>query len=315
MGACSLSKELIPAGKQMFGMSEAEVREKAMEFGPIPRQVLQQGRDVNSRELESAINGCGLEDLLSCLLGSTIALPEVQRDRLLVVRVKKDYSEGEVSIASPRIEAELAAKMERQSFKQAEIFARRLGGNPAIQSFRARIQARADAHAALQRGGRFWCRDLDTQAEFWVGLPFCSRSEEVQDDGDLASLQPGKYGKVVSEYALGGVDAVVQPGRIYQITASERHKIEVSAVATVVAEMGCFGELELFWAVDQQTFNLDFRKQAFRQTEGVTAAEAQEARRIKQYLLQLPDHIQLMAEKRDTDANPDSDTEDSCYSE
>lgn len=303
MNVWSISKELVPAGKHIYGISEAEVRKKASDFGPIPRHVLQQNQDANSMELEKAITGCRFKDLEFCML-KTATAPEEMSRKLFFVEVEEDFSEGDVRFASAQIEAELAAKLERESSKKTNRFLRTWGGIPALQSLRRSILERTNAHRVLQNGGRFLCRDLDTQADFWTELPFCANSEDIRDHSAIASLQLGVYGKGVYIHNLGGVDAVVKPGKLYQITVSERHKIQLSALSSIAERMGGLDNLELYWVADHQTFTSDFRKQTFAETKDTTAAVARQARGIKQYLLQLPNDIKLMP------AHQDSDNED-----
>ena len=296
MNVWSVSKELVPAGKQIFRISEADVRKRARELGLIPRYVLQQDQAINNKELERAINGCRFQDLGSCLLDTASRF-----HRMVVIEIKKGYSEGGVRIASAQIEAELAAKLERQDDDNAKFFLRSSGGTPAIQSLRASILARTQAHKALQTGGRFWCRDLDTQAEFWKELPACANSEILQDHAAIASSRPELYEEGMYEYGLEGLDAVVEPGRLYQITISERQEIHMLAVANFAARVWGLDNLEWYWAVDQQTFTSDFRKQPYPKTKEVTEAVAREAKGIKQYLLRLPDDIRLIAAHQDSD--------------
>lgn len=302
MDVWSVSKELVPAGKHLFGIEEADVRKRARKFGPIPRHVLQGEQKTKRKELAKAINTCGLEDLQTCLLDPGRA-PKYMSHRLVIVEVEEDYEEGTTSFASAHIEAELAAKLERQSRHKMKVFFRATSGVPAVHSLRGCILERTHAHEVLQNGGHFRCRDLDTHHEEWMELDRCAARENLKSYTAIGSLQPGVYGKGMYEHNLGGVDAVVKPGKLFQITVSERHKIKMPAMATVVAQMGGVDNLKLYWVVDELTFTPDFRKQPFIKTKDVTAAVAREVRGIKQYLLQLPSSIHLMA------AHQDSDTE------
>ena len=300
MGVWSVSKELIPAGKEVYGLTEAQVRESCRLFGPIPRHVLSPKQVTNRKELEKAISGCKFEVLESSLL-DTASAPKEMSHRLVIVEVDEDFHEGEVTLASAQIEAKLAAKFDRQSDVKVKALLKASGGTSAIASFRGSILERTKAHEQLQQGGQFYCRDLDTNQEGWRPLPSCPLSADLPDHTSIGNLQTAVYGRGIYEYNLGGVDAVVKPGKLYQITVSKEHKINTRAMANVAGKMGGFNNLELYWAVDQQSFDPDFKKQNFRKTRDVSAAVAKEARGIKQYLLRLPNEIQLMAAHQDSD--------------
>ena len=243
-----------------------------------------------------ATSGFHFEDLEPCLFDT--AAPKEMSHSLVTVEVETISARGKSGFASAQIEAELAAKLKRQSNDKMEIFLRASGGTSAIQALRGSILERARPHKALQTGRQFLCRDLDTQAEFWKDLPTCAASEDIQDHTAIASLQPGVYMQGIYEYDLGGIDAVVKPGRLYQITISERHKIDRPAAAIVAAKMGDFDNLELYWAVAQQTFTPDFWKQPFVETKEVTADVEQKATGIKQFLLLLSNGISLWQHNR-----------------
>ena len=68
MGVWSVSKELASAGKEIYGLTEAQVRESCRLFGPIPRHVLNPKQFTNKKELEKAINRFKFEVLESSLL-------------------------------------------------------------------------------------------------------------------------------------------------------------------------------------------------------------------------------------------------------
>lgn len=100
MPAWDLDTELIPAGKQIYGMGEADVRSMYRRHGPFPRHVLANKLTANQQELRNAVQAYSLEILRSCLAGTT---PKDMSHRLIEVTSTADYSEGHTRFACAAI--------------------------------------------------------------------------------------------------------------------------------------------------------------------------------------------------------------------
>lgn len=256
-------------------------------------------------ESEDAIKQCSLAQLTACMVNTETA-PKDMSHRLVCVTVYSDYSKGPVTFLSKYIMDELAARFDRDMDVSVQAFLASSNGNDAIQSFRGKILERRKAHELLQKGGEFKCRSLSNNTEFEVQLPACEQSSDLSNHSEISGLAEGVYGKGKYEN-MGGVDAVVKPKKLYQITVSQRHRMHTRSIVTVAERMGGFEGLELYWCVDEQGFTPEFSKQTFVKTQDVSASKASQAKKIKQYLLQLPTNIRLTSVAAASDSEEDED--------
>lgn len=263
MPAWSLKKEVIPAGKNIFGMSEDQVKEKQSKFGPIPRHVLTNSLQANSAELKAAIEDCPLDKLQSCFANSGSA-PKTMSHRLIVMTVTKQYGQGNVTFASSAIQSQLVERYKHQHGRAVQDFLRASEGsrNKAIQSFRGDLfeSIKNSAHETLQKGGDFTCRDLQTNEEFVVEFP-CSTDnvKELPNHDAIKDLGADVYGQ--GKNNLGGIDAMLNAA-LFQMTVSQRHPIKARALWNVAEKAGGSKGLELYFVVDSYGFTPDFTKQS-----------------------------------------------------
>lgn len=153
MPAWKLETELIPAGKQIFGMKAEDVRARSSTFGPFPRHVLASTLTANQRELEQAVQGCTLDVLQSCFANPGTS-PQAMSHRLIKVTTTADYDQGDPQFACAAVRDALAQKFLRQNDHSVRSFLASSGGLPAIQAFRGCLfeNIRGNAHDTLRRG-------------------------------------------------------------------------------------------------------------------------------------------------------------------
>ena len=133
MPAWQLETELIPAGKQIYGMEEADVRLKYMRYGPFPRHVLANTLAANQQELMQAVQDCTLNVLQSCFSNPGTA-PKKMSHRLIEVTTTADHSQGRTQFASAAVRDELVQKFLKQNNHEVRSFLASSGGLPAKPS-------------------------------------------------------------------------------------------------------------------------------------------------------------------------------------
>ena len=286
MPCWSTTKELIPAGKVIFSLSEDQVRAKCEEFGPVPRHVLASTQEANSKELQKAIKDCSLDLLQSCFANPGTA-PKQMSHRLIIVLVTAAYGEGDVRFASEAILSQLVEKFQRQNDHSVQAFLHSSGGDASIQAFRGKIMEsmRGSAHDKLSKGGSFECRDLKTNEAFTVTLDPAVCIKELPNYTAISELGEDEYGQ--GKKNLGGIDAVLN-GCLFQITVSQRHPIKSRALVNVVEAAGGSEGLELYFAVDTYGFTPDFPRQRIVKTKDISTEQCDDMNRIPQHLLLLP---------------------------
>ena len=82
------------------------------------------------------------------------------------------------------------------------------------------------------------------------------------------------------------MDAVVQPDKLFQITVSDDHRIDVRGLASAVEAMQASqSQVQLYFAVPPDKF-APFTKQTLKRIRGDVEA-ASVARSVKQYVLKI----------------------------
>ncbi len=233
----NLEKELIPAGAVIFKLSEDDVKKNVQKWGPIPRHALLKTKTENEEELAAAISQCSLQTLQDCFAAPETS-PKDLSHRLICINVDSDYERGRVHFASDYVERRVIRKFEAISDVAVKQFLASSGGDPAINGFRGKMleSMRGNAHDILQRGGRFVAYNLQTEQDEAIQLPECHVKQNLANHNALKALPEGVYGRGTGN--LGGIDAAVKPGWLFQITVSERHGINTKAPMNTAKKMG-----------------------------------------------------------------------------
>ena len=200
--------------------------------------------------------------------------------------VSHGYLEGPVVFASKFVEGELLSRFPRFRPRHVYEFLLVSSGKPAVADFRGLLWERR-AHQLLQRGGAFFCRDLQTQGPaFELTVAPCWPSIELSDLQDISlQLKDGMYGWGSSQ-ALAGINAVVQPNKLFQITAAGQHGINPRGLTDAVrAIQAAKQDVQLFFVVPPDVFSSYTRQTLKRIREDLEAAHVAPA--VMQYVLRL----------------------------
>ena len=288
MPVWNLETELIPAGMEIFKLSQDDVKAKVRRWGPIPRNALQKSDAENEVELAAAIGRCSLTTLESCFADPDTASKDLSH-RLICISVGADYERGCVHFASDHVEQRVIGKFEALSDVTVKHFLASSSDDAAINGFRGKLleSMRGSAHDILQKGGCFNGYNLQTGEQEEIVLPACQAKQTLVNHIALSTLPPGVYGKGTGN--LGGIDAAVKPGWLFQIRVSGNHVINTKALVNMVRKMGNPQGLKLVWVLHPIAFTPDFKRQTFRKLKDVSEEGTEAARRIPQLMLELRD--------------------------
>ena len=280
------SKEEIETARQHIfcSQSETDVALRSSRWGGIPRFVLQQTDAEHQALLQEALDNCSLHELTSDMTNMSGA--SKISHRLLHLTVVEGYWKGPVVFASDWVGDQLISRYFQ--FRQHEVrdFLAASGGDSTVAAFRGKLWER-HAHIALQRGGGFQCRDLQTgEPAFLVDIEPCSSSKGLWDLADIsAELSIGVYGFGKNQ-TLPAVDAIIQPDRLFLITVSGDHQVSPRGLATAVGAMQAAQEqVKVYFVVPPDVFQ-GYTKQTLKQIRGDLQA-ANVARSVNQFVLRL----------------------------
>lgn len=178
-------------------------------------------------------------------------------------------------------------------------------GNADLASFRGRILEKRIAHKVLQKGGHFRCRNLHEdvldEPVSYVTLPECHSARRIDNHEDIKDLPDGVYGWPGSgNWHFAGIDAVVQPHTLYQITVSERHGINTHGLATAASYLRAGAQnARLVFAVPPDAFSHSMSRQRPKAIRGRSDLKAL-AESVEQFVLEIP--VQAWAAAKDGSA-------------
>lgn len=283
------SWEEIQAARQHIFSSqlEADVASRYSKWGGVPRSVLQLTDAADQAMLPEALDSCSLGDL-----GRSMADMSTASDlshRLLHLTVTAGFLQGPVIFTSGWVEEMVIGRYTQYRHRELHDFLTSVVGNSTVAAFRELLWVRF-AHVALQRGGRFTCRDLQTPDAdpFEMNLQPCSSSVGLWDVQDISTgLSTGVYVWGRSN-GLPGVDAVVQPNKLFQMAVSGDHKMDARGLADAVRAMQAQErDVQLFHVVPPDVFcSHRYKKQTLKRIRGDTAAESV-ARAVKHFALKV----------------------------
>ena len=279
-------EEIQAARQHIFSsQNESDVADRYSRWGGIPRMVLQNLDAFDQGLLTTALNSCSLSELTSSMADLSSTTSKLS-DMLLHQTVDAGYLEGPVVFASKWVEKEAISRHSQGGQYSLRDFLAGSGGVPSVAAFRVALWEHY-AHAALQRGGRFSCRDLQNPeaGPFEIELEPCSSPKRLRDTQDISTgRSSGVYGWGESK-DLAAVSAV-QPARLLQITMSGDHSISARGIADAARAMQGRGQdVELFFVVPQDVFSR-YTEQTLERIRGDLAAEGV-ARAVKQYVLRI----------------------------
>ena len=284
-------EEIKAAGVHIYGQPESEFRERYERWLGIPRYVLQLLDEADQNLLDEAIDQCSLEVLAQSFTSLT-AHKQISH-KLIHVQVKGGYLKGPTEIAGGYIEERLVAKYVQAKDSDVEHFLAASGGNADAAAFRGKIFEKKKAHKILRKGGFFMCRDLSSDAADQppqpMPFPKCSRTQIIENHDAIWDLPDGVYGYPgSSNWNFAGVDAVVQPDLLYQITVSQKHGINTHGLVTAANNLRSgAANARLVFAVPPTAFSHDHGVQhatAIRNRPDLTSL----ARSVKQFLIEIP---------------------------
>ena len=265
-------------------VQEAEVRQKFSVWGGIPRFVLQFTDMEHQRLLDKAVKDCSITDLATCM--QDISKATKASHRLLHMSVDADYLEGPVVFASAWVRDSLIQAYLQGQQQQVRAFMEASGGEPLMASFRGKLWEH-HAQRRLQGGGRFLCRDLcDVDKEpFFIVLEEYTSSPGVWDSHDIAELADGVFGWCKNK-VFPAIDVAVQPDKLFQVTVSGDHRIDVRGLVDAVRAMRApVEQVRLYFVVTPDVFSR-YSKQTLKRNRGYLEA-AHLARSVSQYVLKL----------------------------
>ena len=233
--------------------------------------------------MKEALDSCSLGELINSM--TNISSATKISHRLVHLTVDEQYLKGSVQFASEWVKEQLIGKYLQFRSREVQDFLIGSGGEPAIADFRGKLWERR-AHEALYGGGTFDCRDLQDAKQFQCELQPCSNKVGLWDIEDVRTqLASGIYGFGKNQ-SFPAVDAVVQPDKLFQITVSDDHRIDVRGLASAVQAMQASqSQVQLYFAVPPDKFTA-FTKQTLKRVRGDVEA-ASVARSVKQYVLKI----------------------------
>ena len=166
------SWEEIQAARQHIFSSqlEADVGSRYSRWGGIPRYVLELTDADDQALLTDALETCSLSDLASSMTylstGSMVSSRVTYYAHMLLHLTVEagTYLQGPVVFASDWVQGELISRYPQFGQQEVQDFLAATVYKPSVAAFRGAIWER-HAHAALQRGGSFSCRDLEDPEE------------------------------------------------------------------------------------------------------------------------------------------------------
>ena len=284
-------EEIKAAGIHIFGQQESDFRDRYKSWLGIPRYVLQLLDVADQNSLEKVIDRCSLEVLAQSFTSLT-AHKQIS-DKLVHVQVEEGYLKGPTQIAGGYVEERLVAKYVQARDSDVEHFLAASGGNADAAAFMGKIFEKKKAHKILKEGGSFMCRDLSSDAADQPAQPMpfpkCSRTQIIKNHDAIGDLPAGVYGYPgSSNWNFAGIDAVVQPDLLYQITVSQKHGINTHSLVTAAKNLRAgTANARLVFAVPPTAFSHDHgvqRAKAKRKRPDLTSL----ARSVKQYMVELP---------------------------
>jgi len=266
-------EEIQAAHQHIFSSQlEADVASRYSKWGGIPRFVLQLTDAADQDLLTEALDSCSLNFLTSSIINLSTA--SKFGDMLLHLTVDTGYLKGPVVFASDWLQGELISRCLQLGQREVHNFLAASGVEPSVAVFRNMLWERY-AHVALQRGGTFTCMNLQDPeaAPFKIELQPCSSSAGLWDVQDISTgLSSGVYGWGRSK-DLPAIDAVVQPGKLFQITVSGNHRIDARGLGDAVHAMQAEErDVQLFFVVPRDVFS-SYTEQTLKRIRGDTAAE------------------------------------------
>ena len=285
-------EEIKAAGVHIFGQQESDFGARYERWLGIPRYVLQLLDEADQESLEEAIDQCSLEVLAQSFTSLT-AHKQIS-DKLVHVQVEEGYMKGPTQIAGGYVMERLVAKYVGAMDSEVEHFLAASGGNADAAAFRGKIFEKKIAHKILREGGSFCCRDLSSDAAEQPAqhmlLPKCSGAQIIKNHDAIRGLPDGVYGYPgCSNWNFAGVDAVVQPDLLYQITVSQRHGINTHGLLAAANYLRAgAANARLVFAVPPTAFSHDHGVQhatAMRKRPDLTSLARS---KVKQFLIKIP---------------------------
>lgn len=209
------------AGVHIFEQKEQDIRERYEKWLGIPRFVLQQTSQEHQESLDQAIKNCSIAVLKSSF--TNLNADKQIRHKLIHVTVKEGYFFDANVVVKGYVENSLIAKYVESTDREVEDFLAASGGISDIASFRGKVLEKRKAHQILQCGGRFWCRNLQSDGNpFELDLPQCPIRAPLWSHQEIQTLPDGVYGWGRNENFAA---VVCQPDLLYQVTVSGQHGI------------------------------------------------------------------------------------------
>lgn len=248
-------KEIQAACQLIFSCRpEAEVTDRFIKWGGIPRFVLQLTDAADQDFLRKGVSACSIRDLEAGMSSISSASPQIAH-MLLHVTVTAGYLKGPVVFASEWVEEQLARNLIQSKCREVEDFFASSGGVSGIAAFREMLW-KCYAHAKLQRGGLFWRREPDWQLQRYpIELAQCTSYIELRDDQDVASLRSREYSRGMG-WASIAVDAVEQPDKlfIFSMSVANAIKIDVKGLSMALQAMHAKRKVVVYLGVPPGVF-------------------------------------------------------------
>ena len=266
-------EEIQAARQHIFSRHpETDVASRYSKWGGIPRYVLQKTDAADQDLLQKALNCCSLDNV-TCGMESISRASDFTHF-LLHLTVEAGYLAGPVVFASDWVQGEVISRCLKFRRDDLRHFVAGSWGEPTIAAFRGALWE-SYAHAALQCGGSFSCRDLqDAGADpFEIELQPGSSSVGLWDLQDITTELGSGVDRWGRSENLPEFYAVVQPDKLFQITVSGDPRVKAKGLANAVRAMRAKERaVQLFFVVPPHVFS-SYTTQTLKQTGGDLAAE------------------------------------------
>ena len=142
-------------------------------------------------------------------------------------------------------------------------------------------------HPISQREGCFKGYNLQIEEEENIVLLECQTKQNLPNFTALSALPEDAYR--TGTRSVGGIDAAVKPGWLFQITVSGYHGKDTQSLVNMARQMGGFQGLKFVWAIHPIAFTPHFQRQTIWKVKGVSKEDRDVARAIPQHMLELRD--------------------------
>jgi hypothetical protein len=248
--------------RQYFFQIEPLLIRRNGRWGGVARYVFEKHHDEREM-LETAIASCRVK-----VLGSFVGLESFAGpDQIshIIFQMKTDpeagYTFAGLDFISSWIRDKVVIAACQREISVITSFARSTAGVGPFCTLRGST-FEGLAHRMLCRGGEFSVRDLDSKrgAQLEIDIPRLA-PKSFADWNQVRNASSNHYFQPFSR-VLKAVDAVERPNKLFRMTVAANHPIHASVLVEAIKNLGCEGEVCLYFPLPADRF-YKFKRQPF----------------------------------------------------